>query len=310
MKKGVLALLIALAMVLTGCGGENAKETSGSANSDSNVSAEVEVLSVEEAEEALIAELGGESLEFMVGLLREAKLGDATVYVFDRVGTNGGASTVDFVHSETGKVYFDSNDLLLDEFKKSKAKEEYLKEKYIDGNIYYISMKSINDPEEITWDAYIVNNAAYSDLDAAKGAVISEHLANHPILGLFGKFIDDVVEVTGQGLDPAEVVDVDGMENWIVNRITYNGAQIFFDDEENATEIFIDEQVEFLGVQIGYTFDEISAVLGLPESISEDPYFEDVYTMTYVFDDIAIDFYAESRDGKTASALVRKNYGW
>lgn len=83
MKKGVLALLIVLAMVLTGCGGESAKETSGSANPDSNISAEVEVLSVEEAEEALLGELGGESSEFMVGLLREAKLGDATVYAFD-----------------------------------------------------------------------------------------------------------------------------------------------------------------------------------------------------------------------------------
>lgn len=308
MKKTVLILLIAFAMLLTGCGGQNAEQTSAGANPDPNVSAQVQVLSEEEAREALLAELGGDSSEFTVGLLREAKLGESTVYAFQRVGNEGGAATVDFVHSETGKVYLNSNDLLLDEFKQSESQEEYKKEKYIDGDIYYIAMKSINDPEEITWDAYIVDNAVYSDLDAAKEAVVANHVLNHPVLSLFGKFIDEVADITGQSLDPAEVVDVDGFENWIVNRITYNGAQIFFDNDEIASEIFIDGQQEFLGVQIGNTFDEISAVLGLPESISQDPYFDDVQTMTYIFDDFTVEFYAESRDAKTASALVKKTF--
>jgi hypothetical protein len=136
-KKAVLVLLIVLAMLLTACGGSN------------GVSSEKQVLSEEQAQEVLLAKLDAEnSSDFTVYLLREASLGEAIIYAFERVGNNGGAATVDFVHSETGEVYFNSHELLLDEFKKSEAQDQYKNEKYIDSDIYYLSMKSINDPEE------------------------------------------------------------------------------------------------------------------------------------------------------------------
>jgi hypothetical protein len=304
-RKTVLILLLAFAVLLTGCGGQTAGESSAGVKPESAQNANNGVLSEEEAKQALLTELDAEdSSEFTVGLLREAELGEAKVYAFELVGKSGGAGTVYFVHSESGKVYPNSNELLLDKFKESEDKEQYKKEKYIDADIYYLAMKSINDPEELTWEAYIVADAAYSDLAAAKKAVVANHVQNHPVLSLLGKHIDEIVAATG--LDPqiAEVEDIEGVENYTIHEINFEDALVFFDNEDIASQIFIEGQREFLGVQLGNTFDQISEVLGLPESISEDPFFEDVHTMRYVFDDFTLEFYAESREAPTASAMV------
>ncbi|NLB89134.1 MAG: hypothetical protein GX790_07920, partial [Syntrophomonadaceae bacterium] len=227
------------------------------------------------------------------------------VYAYERVGLKGGASSVYFVDSR-GKVYNNSTDLLVDFFKKSGNKEQFDDGKYLDIDMYYVEMKSINDPEVITWYAHIVNDVGYTDIDATLEAVVKTYVENDPLLSLLGKDVAYAEKATGQKAEEIIIPDVDGIEDIVGKEINYNGARISFMDGNTATSIFYPAGQELLGVKIGDTFEEIIDVLGIPLTSGPDPYFDDVWTMYYdFFGIIDVEFYAQDQHGNTVSALVK-----
>ncbi|MEL1134985.1 hypothetical protein AAC978_07350 [Desulfitobacterium sp. THU1] len=301
MKKSLVAMLIGITMLVTGCGGSKDVDSPVGGNSPT---LSASALSQEEAMRVLSQELLTKT-EYTVAFLREAKVGEHTIYAFQHM-VNGGAPVIDFVHSKTGKVYYDSVELLVDLFNKTEVKDPYKVENYINKDIYYIKMKSVNDPEQMTWGTYIVNENAYPDIDQAKKGVVKAYAENHPTLSLLGKPLAEVEKITKQESKKVPVIDPELPKDTFATEIVFENIMILFNNEDIASEIFLEGQQEILGVKITDTFDEISAKLGMPDSFSQDPEFTDIYTMRYQFNGFQIEFYGESKEANTVSALIKK----
>ncbi len=302
MKKSVIVMACILFLSIVGCGASNL-ETSDLPDEKSVI----EIQDHSQALEVLLQEFKdtSDTNEYKVSLLREAELGQMRVYAFERVGLNGGAANTFFVTSQ-GQVFDNSSDLLLTHFQKSADKKQYSDGRYLNTDLYCVEMVSVNDPEVITWSSYIVNEKAYSDLDKALGAVVTDFIANDPLLSLLGKDLPYVEKATGQKAQKIVISDLDGIEDMTSEEIIYKGAKISFFTGNTASDIFYQDGQELLGVKIGDKFTEIMSVLGSPETLIPDPYFADVYTMTYnLFGQLHIEFYAESEEGPTVSALVK-----
>lgn len=309
LKKLILVVMCVLFLSVVGCGSNSDNEqVAGNLPNDSvteEVTNEEKVQDEDQAMQILMDELEiSPESDSKVNLLREAMLGDEIIYAYERVGLKGGASSVYFVDSK-GRVYNNSTDLLVDFFKKSN-KEQYDDGKYLGIDMYYVQMKSINDPEVITWEAHIVNNVGYSDIDSALRAVVNTYVENDPLLSLLGKDVSYAEKATGQKAEEVIIPDVDGIEDMVSKEINYNGTKISFMNDKAATSIFYSEGQELLGAKIGDTFDEIIEVLGTPLTVGPDPYFDDVWTMTYdFFGIIYVEFYAMDQSGNTLSAIVK-----
>lgn len=268
-------------------------------------------LKQEDALRVLTQELS-KKLEYTLYFLQEAKLGDSTIYAFQRIKDNGETTTIDFVHSKTGKVYYNSLELLLDEFNNIEDKEKYITESYINRNIYFIEMKSLKSDDEMSWSTYIANDNPYPSLEEAKKAVVKVYGENHPTLSLLGKDIAEVEKITKQ-LPQTEKIEGEYGNSYEVKRITLEDMEIIFNYKNIATEIHLRGTQEILGVKIGDTFDEIIEVLGLPDRLGQDEKLEQNnadgeiesdYTMNYNFGEFSIEFYAESKETPTFSALL------
>lgn len=310
-KKALLVVMCVLFLFVVGCGTSSDDEQVASNLPTDSVTEEVTEEKVQDENQAMQIlmdelEISPES-DSKVYLLREAMLGDELIYAYERVGLKGGASHVYFVDSK-GNVYNNSTDLLVDFFKKSSNKEQYADGKYLGIDMYYVEMKSINDPEVITWDAHIVNGVGYSDVDSALRAVAETYVEKDPLLSLLGKDVAYVEKATGQKAEDVTIYDVDEIEDMVGKEINYNGAKISFITGNTATSIFYPEGQELLGVKIGDTFGEIIDVLGIPLTTGPDPYFDDIWTMTYeFFGVIHVEFYALDQHGNTVSAIVKAN---
>lgn len=300
MRKLLVAVLIGISMLLTGCGGSKDVDVPVETTQPNHSS----TLSQEEALRILYQELLART-EHTVAFLKEAKVGDHTIYAFQHM-VNGGTPTVDFVHSKTGKVYYDSVELLLDIFNNSENKDQYKVEKYINKDIYYVEMKSVNDTDKTTtWSTYIFNENAYISLEKAKKAVVKAYAENHPTLSLLGKPLEEIAKITK--VEPQTLpVETETGELAEATEISFDNVTILFNNEDIATEIFLEGQQEILGVKIGESFPEISEKLGMPDNFGQDEEFEDVYTMRYQFEGFQIEFYGESKDGNTLNALIKK----
>ncbi|WP_019849226.1 hypothetical protein [Desulfitobacterium sp. PCE1] len=299
MRKALLATLIGITMLLTGCGGSKGVDSPIGATSPTHSS----TLSQEEALRVLYQELLAKT-EHTVAFLKEAKVGDQTIYAFQHM-VNGRAPVVDFVHSKTGKVYYDSVELLLDIFINSEDKEPYKVASYINKDIYYLEMKSVNDPEPTTWSTYVFNEDAYTSAEEAKKAVVKVYAENHPTLSLLGKPLAEVEKITkieSQKV-PVETEEGGAAE---ATQINLDNTLILFNNEAISSEIFLEGQQEILGVKIGEPFNEVSDKLGMPDSFGQDSEFGDIYTMRYLFDGFQIEFYGEDKDANTISALIKK----
>lgn len=299
LKKMLLATLIGISIILTGCNGSKDVDSPIGATSPTHSS----TLSQEEALRVLYQELLAKT-EHTVAFLKEAKVGNHTIYAFQHM-VNGRAPTIAFVHSKTGKVYYDSVELLLDIFINSEDKEPYKAANYINKDIYYLEMKSVNDPEPTTWSTYVFNEDAYTSAEAAKKAVVKVYAENHPTLSLLGKPLAEVEKITKVESLKAPV-ETKGGETAEVTQISLDNILILFDEDSISSEIFLEGQQEILGVKIGEPFNEISDKLGMPDSFGQDPEFENIYTMRYLFDGFQIEFYGENKDANTVSALIKK----
>lgn len=315
LRKIALALIMVMLLTVVGCGGnEPGEELKDNANQSLNQEAQQlepdsQMASVDEDQALKIVEneLGASSdADSKVYLLREAKLGDELIYVFERVSRGGGAASLYFVNSQ-GTVFNNVEDLMLDHFTACNNKEQYDDGEYLNVDMYLVKMQSINDPEVMTWETHVVDGQAYSDVDAAVKAAVSCYVANDPLLSLLGKDVQAVEKATGQKVQQVVIPDVDGIEDMIGNELVYKGARISFFLGDTVTDIFYPAGTELLEVAIGDTFEEIIEVLGIPLTIEPDPYFEDIWKMTYEFEDnFYVEFYAESDKGPTVSALVKE----
>ena len=269
MRKLLVAVLIGISMLLTGCGGSKDVDVPVETTQPNHSS----TLSQEEALRILYQELLART-EHTVAFLKEAKVGDHTIYAFQHM-VNGGTPTVDFVHSKTGKVYYDSVELLLDIFNNSENKDQYKVEKYINKDIYYVEMKSVNDTDKTTtWSTYIFNENAYISLEKAKKAVVKAYAENHPTLSLLGKPLEEIAKITK--VEPQALpVETETGELAEATEISFDNVTILFNNEDIATEIFLEGQQEILGVKIGESFPEISEKLGMPDNFGQDEEFED-----------------------------------
>ncbi len=303
-------------LTVVGCRGNEPKdELKDNANQSLNQEAQQlepdnQMAGVDEYQALKIVEneLGASSdADSKVYLLREAKLGDELIYVFERVSSGGrGAASLYFVNRQ-GTVYHQVEDLMLDYFTACNNKEQYDDGKYLNVDIYLVKMQSINDPEVITWETYIVDGKAYPDVDSAatKGAVAC-YAANDPLLSLLGKDVQAVEKATGQKAQQVVIPDVDGIEDMDGTELVYKGARLSFFPGDTMTDISYPAGTKLLEVTIGDTFEDIIEVLGIPLTIEPDPYFDDIWKMTYEFEDnFYVEFYAESDKGPTVSALVK-----
>jgi hypothetical protein len=310
LRRIAIALICVLLLTITGCGNNSAAEKENQRQNknekQSETVAKAQTVDKGQALEILADELedSSDNSDYDVHLLREAKIGDELVYAFERVGLNGGAASVYFVDSQ-GTVYNDVINLLVDYFKTCPT-EQYYDCEYLNTDIYLVEMKSINDSEVITWETYIVNGKGYPDLDSATKGLVTDYVENDPILSLLGKDVQYIEKATGQKAQNVTIPDVDGIEDFAGTELIYNGVTITFFGGNKATDIFFPAGTQLLGVTIGDTFEQIISVLGIPLTIEPDPYFNDIEKMKYVFDDnFLVEFYAESTEGPTASALVK-----
>lgn len=298
-------------MLVTGCKGSKDVDSPVTPIQQHNGAS----LNQEDALRVLTQELS-KKLEYTLYFLQEAKLGDSTIYAFQRIKDNGETTTIDFVHSKTGKVYYDSLELLLDEFNNTEDKDQYIAEKYINRNIYYIEMKPLKDIDdnEITWGTYIANENPYPTLEEAKQAIIKVLGENHPTLSLLGKELAEVEKITKQRAE-TEVLEGEYGNSYEVTKIYLDDMVIHFNYKNIATNILLQGSQEILGVKIGDTFDEIIEVLGLPDCLGKDneskPEEEESdannvngYTMHYNFGEFSIEFYAEGKESPTTSAFL------
>lgn len=300
LKKVLIATLIGISILFTGCSGSKDVDSPVGATSPTHSSSS---LSQEEALRVLYQELLAKT-EHTVAFHKEAKVGNHTIYAFQHM-INGGTPTIDFVHSKTGEVYYDSVELLLDIFINSESKEQYKAENYINKDIYFLEMKSVNDQEETTWSTYVFNEDAYLSLEEAKKAVVKVYAENHPTLSLLGKPLEEVEQITK--LESRKVpVETEEGEPAVATEINFDNVMILFNNEDIASEIFLEGQQEILGVKIGNTFNEISEKLGMPDNFGQDSEFEDIFTMLYLFEGFQLEFYGENKDANTVSALIKK----
>lgn len=299
LKKVLVATLIGISILLTGCGGSRDVVSPVEPTPTHSFSP----LSQEEALRVLYQELLAKT-EHTVAFHKEARVGNHTIYAFKHM-VNGGTPTIDFVHSKTGKVYYNSVDLFLDIFINSENKEQYKAENYINKDIYFLEMKSVNDQEKTTWSTYVFNEDAYLSLEEAKKAVVKVYAENHPTLSLLGKPLQEVEKITKLESQKVPVETEEG-EPTVATEIIFENVIVLFNNDDIASEIFLEGQQEILGVKIGNTFNEISEKLGMPDSFGQDIEFEDIYTMVYLFDSFQIEFYGENKDANTVSALIKK----
>lgn len=302
--------LVVLSLLATGCKGSKDVDSPVTPIQQHNSAS----LKQEDALRVLTQELS-KKLEYTLYFLQEVKLGDSTIYAFQRSKDNGETTTIDFVHSKTGRVYYDSLELLLDEFNNTEDKEPYISESYINRNIYFIEMKSLKNDEEVSWSTYIANDNPYPSLEEAKQAIIKVYGENHPTLSLLGKDIAEVEKITKQPPKTEIIEEGEYGNSYEVKRITLEDMEISFNYKNVATDILLQGSQEILGVKIGDTFDEIIEVLGLPDRLGQDEELEQEdpesdgkvengYTMHYNFGEFSIEFYAESKESPTISALL------
>ncbi|MGR6835958.1 hypothetical protein [Syntrophomonas erecta] len=310
MRGIAITLICMLFLTISGCGSNSNTEKENQRQNKNGQQSETvaKVQTVDKGQALKILtdklEVSTDNSDYDVHLLREAKIGDALVYVFERVGLNGGAASVYFVDNQ-GTVYNDAVDLLVDYFKTCPS-EQYYDGQYLNTDMYLLAMKSINDPEVITWETYIVNGKGYPDLDSAIKGLVADYIKNDKILSLLGKDVQYIEKATGQKAQNVTIADVDGVEDFAGTELIYNGVTITFFGGNKATDIFYPAGTKLLGVTIGDTFEQIMSVLGTPLTLEPAPYFSDIYRMKYVFDgNLSVEFYAESSEGKTASALVK-----
>jgi len=297
LKRAFVAILLGTALLFSGCG--RSIDVDGPVEPTPNYSS---TLSPEEALRILYQELLART-EHTVAFLTEARVGPHTIYAFQHM-INGSAPTIDFVHSKTGKVYYDSVELLLDIFINSEDKEQYKAAKYINKDIYFIQMQSVNSPEPLSWSIYIFNDNAYLSMEEAKKAVVKAYVENHPTLSLLGKPLEEVEKITKVEAQSV-AVNAEGDQSRDIPQITLDNIEIYFTDGTRATELYLGEQQEVLGVKIGETFNEISDKLGMPDSFGPDEKDENTYTMRYIFESFKVEFYGNDKDGETLKALVQ-----
>ncbi|NLZ93241.1 MAG: hypothetical protein GX922_04380 [Firmicutes bacterium] len=284
----IILTIVVLTILLTGC--SSIKHT--------------EIDTPEAARELVVEELEINESESYINLLREVMLDNELVYVFEIVAKERGAAALAFVRSNTGQVYSNSEKLFLDHLETS-SKDQYIAENYLGADIYYLEMHSTDDPEQIQWYTYVVNKDGYTNIEDAKQAIVKDYIDNDPLLSLLGKEVDEIENITGEKAAEITVADVDEIEDITSLQLAYEGVEIYFFNRKIADQIFFKEGQKLLGVNVSDTFDQIKAILGEPESCGPDPYFPDVYTMTYYFDNICVEFYAKSLNGKTVSALAK-----
>jgi hypothetical protein len=317
LRKIALAMIIAMMLMVVGCGSNEAEDKSMNDSNQSlsreeqqsDTDGQMPALNEDQAIEIVESQLAASSsddAESKVHLLREAKLGDELIYVFERISTGGrGAASLYFVNSQ-GTVYNKVEDLMLEHFAACDNKEQYDDGKYLNVDMYLVKMQSINDPEVMTWETHIVDGKAYTDVDAAVRAAVSCYAANDPLLSLLGKDVQAVEKATGQRAQQVVIPDVDGIEDMVGTELVYKGARLSFFPGDTMTDISYPAGTKLLEVTIGDTFEDIIEVLGIPLTIEPDPYFEDIWKMTYEFEDnFYVEFYAESDKGPTVSALVK-----
>ena len=236
----IVLAIIMLALLLAGCSSTK----------------QAEIDTPEAALELLVQELDVNESESHIYPLREAMLDHELIYVFEIVAKEKGAAAEAFVHSKTGQVYSTSEQLFLDHLENS-SKDQYIAENYLGAGIYYLEMLSINDPEQLQWDTYVVNKHGYTSLEDAKLAVVRDCIDNDPVLSLLSKDVGEIEKITGEKATKITVADVDQVEDFTSLQLTYQGAEIYFFNRKTADQIFFKEGQELLSVKLSDTFEKL-----------------------------------------------------